>query len=146
MLKYILLSILFLLHWFVILLTSTYIWWGKPEYDKYFLFVCLLIFFHWFAFGECIISKYEKKLIYDEETIARKPFLNPSSQFYQESGIFTIFVSILIAVMVVANLAFVMKRMKFNIIIILIIVIVDLSYNMYFRYKEYEYYKNMKNN
>lgn len=141
-LKFVMLASMFIVHWVVMFAAITYIWWGRKSWDKYYLFCWLLVILHWLFLGECAISKIEKQMLYDEETIRSQPYLNPSLQLYQKSGVFTLVLTNLLFLMYIANIVFVFMRMNTSLVFVVFFVMAFLGYNFYFRIQEY---KNINN-
>jgi hypothetical protein len=142
----IILLLLFLIHWAFVLIAITYIWWGRPQYDKIYLFALLLLIIHWLILGDCIISKIEKTIMHSQSELLEKPFLNPSIQFYQGSSMFTLVISSLLPIMYIINMCYVLNRLKVNIVFIILAAFAFLAYSARFRIQEYQYIKNMKDN
>lgn len=141
--KYPVLGVSFILHWALVTGLCTYMFWGRPAYDKWYIFAWVVLISHWFVLGHCIISLVEKKILYDDEEAEDIPFLNPSMQFFIPGGnMWTFALSILVMIMYVANIAVVAYRNTVHPAFVMILGGSLLAYFSYWRYQEFLYMNN----
>ena len=129
------LVILFILHWFIICISSFYVFIRKSNhYDIMYFVVMISIIFSWLMNKqECIISYLEKKTLYPEYQYGSDPTHHPSLTLYiQNVKIQTIIVTIA-SILMITNLTIMMKIYKVNVIFISIFLFIAVSFTLYYR-------------
>ena len=82
-----LLGMLAITHWAVVLFFGLYVHFRKnSKYDIVFGALFIIVGIQWKVFDECLISYYEKKILYNNYvTTKRGSEYHPSLQFYQDN-------------------------------------------------------------
>jgi hypothetical protein len=117
--EYVALSMLFVLHWLIVLGFSTYALWGRPQWDKAYLALFALMILAWTFCKNCPISMVEKKLLY-EYPDSLPSYFNPSLQFYQNTTMVSFLFMATINILYIATNAFVMYRMRIKYPVLLV--------------------------
>jgi FlaA1/EpsC-like NDP-sugar epimerase len=136
---FILLGILFLLHWGTSFLFGSYIWWGKPEWDGIFLFTITLLVLHWIILRDCCISWAEKRLLHTEPRFMKGFYHHPSLQFYQNPSVWSIAIVYAFCLMYILNVSYVFLRNQVPSSLVILFAVVMIFFVSY--KKIYDYIK-----
>jgi hypothetical protein len=135
----IILIVLFIIHWIIIITMASYLVWGKKQYDWIFGFYFLFLFVTWYiVYGECLISYYEKRMIFDKKvlTFDEKYMKNPSISFYCKNNLFTILLFTLINIIYVITGYIILQRHHIPRLYITILIILGIYSILNHRGKE----------
>jgi hypothetical protein len=93
----ILLSVLFIVHWGIMIGLASYIFIRKnKQYDQLYIILVFLLFAHWLLSTECVISYIEKYIIDNTYVIGTTPTEHPSYGLYMYSETINIIITIIL--------------------------------------------------
>lgn len=124
------LGILFIIHWIIVIVFSTYILWSKPNWDCYFISAIVILVIHWLILNDCIITKLERDILLQYTEIDHG---HPSLQFFTGLNIYTFLLLLIINICYCVNIFIVFNR-NFSFIISLLLTIIFAIYLSYYRY------------
>lgn len=131
-----LLSILFIIHWTLTLITTTYVFWRRSrKWDwLYFVVFCGTICC-WFinTHQECIISLWEKQILDQNYKNGDAPACHPSLFFYNKNVMVQTLIIVGISLMFIYNSMVMMFEYGVPIWIVIVLGLVAAAYLMYFR-------------
>ena len=128
------LSVLFILHWAIMIGMGIYIFFRKnKKYDWiYFTAFCLLII-QWIFMKECIISYLEKVIMDNNYKMGDSPYKHPSTSLYSNDFNIITFIPFLFTLLLIYNLYKLLRIYNVPLPIVLIICISFILYILYWR-------------
>lgn len=132
---YLTLTLLFIIHWILSLISYFYVFFRKSnKYDYIYFIIVTIIILSWLTNKqECLISYLEKCILYPKYQYGSDPTLHPSLTFYSKNNVFQTFILTIASILMITNVSVMMKIYKFNTFIISLFLIIAVSYTLYFR-------------
>lgn len=136
--QFILLAVLFIIHWAVTIFMSGYVFIRKnARYDLLYLCIVGGIILHWILSSECIISYLEKKIMDSSYQLGQKPAYHPSIYLYQESNIIQLLLGVFIYTFFAYNIYFMFRIYRVPMPLIIAVSIAFFCYLGYYRVQNF---------
>lgn len=135
LIHYLILTILFIVHWFIICVSTMYVFIRKTtKYDYVYFVVVILIILSWIINKqECIISYLEKRILDQNYQCGSDPTYHPSLTLYIQNANVQIIILTVVIILMIINLSVMMKIYKVNIVIISLFLVIAIFSTIYFR-------------
>jgi hypoxanthine phosphoribosyltransferase len=132
---YLSLIILFIVHWILSLISYFYVFVRKSnKYDYIYFITVSVIILSWLTNKqECIISYFEKSILNKKYQYGSDPTYHPSLTFYIKNNLFQTVLLTMASILMIINIAIMMKIYKVNIFVITLLLIIAILYTLYFR-------------
>lgn len=132
---YLSLTILFIVHWFIICISSFYVFIRKSNhYDYVYFGVVILVIISWLTIKqECIISYLEKKLMNSEYQCGEDPTYHPSLTLHIQNSLMQMIILTIMITLMIINLSIMMKIYRVNKIIVCLFLVFSIAITIYFR-------------
>lgn len=132
---YLMFTILFIIDWLIICVSSIYVFIRKStKYDYIYFIVIILIIMGWLINKqECIISYLEKRLFKQNYQCGSDSTYHPSTTLYIHNANVQMFILTVIIILMMINLLVMMKIYKVHVIVIFMVLLIAIVYIIYCR-------------